>query len=156
MINLIIKNKLLFIGFTVGALGGYLYYYFVGCVSGTCPITSKPLNSTLYGAVMGGLLFSIFKKEKNIHKKIKNQMMNSLKTILDVRTEEEFAGGHIAGSINIPLHEIPGHLSEIKNMNQPVILCCASGNRSSQAAAYLKNLGIECKNGGSWLDLKFN
>lgn len=52
------------VGILTGAIGGYLYYHFIGCATGTCPITSKPLNSTIYGAVMGGLLFSIFKKEK--------------------------------------------------------------------------------------------
>jgi hypothetical protein len=59
------KYTLTIIGVLVGAIGGYLYYHFVGCSSGTCPITSKPLNSTLYGAMMGGLLFNIFKKEEN-------------------------------------------------------------------------------------------
>ena len=53
------------IGVIVGAIAGYLYYHFVGCVSGTCSITSKPLNSTLYGSMMGGLLFNMFVKEKN-------------------------------------------------------------------------------------------
>lgn len=61
--NFINNNKLTIIGVVVGAIGGYLYYYYVGCASGTCPITSKPLNSTLYGAVMGSLFFNIFKKE---------------------------------------------------------------------------------------------
>jgi hypothetical protein len=56
------KNILIIAGIAVGALGGYLYYYYVGCASGSCAITSKPLNSTLYGAVMGFLLFSSFKK----------------------------------------------------------------------------------------------
>ncbi|UPT66980.1 MAG: DUF6132 family protein [Sphingobacteriales bacterium JAD_PAG50586_3] len=60
----IIKHKLTIIGIVVGAIAGYLYYTNIGCASGTCAITSKPLNSTLYGAVMGGLLFSMFKKEK--------------------------------------------------------------------------------------------
>jgi len=60
----ILKYKLALIGIFVGALAGYAYYHFVGCASGTCAITSKPLNSTLYGAVMGGLLFSNFKKEE--------------------------------------------------------------------------------------------
>lgn len=50
-------------GIIIGAIGGYLYYHFVGCNSGTCAITSKPLNSTIYGALMGGLLFNLFKKE---------------------------------------------------------------------------------------------
>lgn len=62
--NFIIKYKLTLIGVIVGALGGYLYYHFVGCASGTCAITSKPVNSTLYGSMMGGLLFSMFKTEK--------------------------------------------------------------------------------------------
>jgi len=58
------KNILTIIGVTAGAVAGYLYYYYVGCASGTCAITSKPLNSTLYGALMGGLLLNMFQKEK--------------------------------------------------------------------------------------------
>jgi uncharacterized membrane protein YedE/YeeE len=50
------------IGIIVGAIAGYLYYFYVGCASGTCAITSKPLNSTLYGALMGGLVFNMFVK----------------------------------------------------------------------------------------------
>ena len=46
------------IGVLVGAVLGYAYYHYVGCASGTCSITSKPLNSTIYGAVLGGLLFN--------------------------------------------------------------------------------------------------
>ncbi len=53
-------------GAVLGALGGYLYWYFIGCSSGTCAITSSPLNSTLYGIVLGALVLSLFKrKEKN-------------------------------------------------------------------------------------------
>ena len=62
--NFILKYRLTIIGIVLGAVAGYAYYHFVGCASGTCAITSKPLNSTLYGALMGGLLFSSFKKEK--------------------------------------------------------------------------------------------
>jgi hypothetical protein len=51
------------VGVIVGAIAGYVYYHYVGCASGTCAITSKPLNSTLYGALMGGLLFNLFVKE---------------------------------------------------------------------------------------------
>ncbi len=53
---LVKKYKMQIIGTLVGAGLGYAYYYFIGCASGTCAITSKPLNSTLYGALMG-LLF---------------------------------------------------------------------------------------------------
>ena len=76
-------------------------------------------------------------------------------TIIDVRTPEEFMGGNVAGSINIPLHEMALRLDEIKQIQQPVILCCASGARSAQATAYLKSLGIECENGGSWLTVNY-
>ena len=50
------------IGVVVGAITGYLYYFYLGCSSGSCAITSKPLNSTLYGALMGGLIFNMFIK----------------------------------------------------------------------------------------------
>ncbi len=75
------------------------------------------------------------------------------KTIIDVRTPVEFMGGHVAGSINIPLSDITTKLDEIKKMNQPIILCCASGGRSGQATMFLKQHGINCSNGGSWLDV---
>jgi len=62
--NYILKYKLTIIGVIAGAIGGYLYYHFVGCESETCAITSKPINSTLYGAMMGGVFFNTFQKEK--------------------------------------------------------------------------------------------
>jgi len=54
------NNKLVIIGAILGAVAGYVYWNLVGCTSGTCAITSKPVNSTLYGALMGGLLLSLF------------------------------------------------------------------------------------------------
>ena len=57
------KYQLTIIGVILGAIGGYIYYYFIGCNSGTCAITSRPLNSTLYGALLGGIFLNIFKKE---------------------------------------------------------------------------------------------
>jgi len=67
-----------------------------------------------------------------------------------VRTPAEFAGGHVAGSKNIPLNLISNHVDEIQEMDKPVVLCCASGGRSGQATAYLRQHGIECENGGGW------
>lgn len=63
MKNWILNNKLLLSGIAVGAAAGYFYWQQIGCSSGTCLITSKWHNSTAYGAVMGGLLFSMFKKD---------------------------------------------------------------------------------------------
>ncbi len=48
--NLSLRNLL---GLLVGAAGGYAYYYFIGCNSGTCPITSNPLSSVMYGSLIG-------------------------------------------------------------------------------------------------------
>lgn len=77
------------------------------------------------------------------------------KTVIDVRTRGEFSGGHVANSINIPLQEIPERINEIKAMQQPLILCCASGGRSAQATMYLKAQGINCEDGGSWMSVNY-
>ena len=61
----ILKEQVLaIIGIILGAIGGYLYWHYIGCVSGTCPITSAPIMSTIWGALLGGLLLSMFKKDK--------------------------------------------------------------------------------------------
>lgn len=62
--DFVLKHKLNIIGIAFGAIAGFLYYYFVGCASGTCAITSSPINSSLYGAMMGYLLSNTFEKEK--------------------------------------------------------------------------------------------
>lgn len=59
----LLNNKLTVIGAILGAIGGFLYYYFVGCASGTCGITSSPVNSTLYFAFLGGLIMNMIKPE---------------------------------------------------------------------------------------------
>lgn len=62
--TVIYKYRHTVIGIMAGAICGYLYYYYKGCANGTCLITSKPLNSMLYGSLMGALFLNIFKKEK--------------------------------------------------------------------------------------------
>ena len=62
----LLKNRFQFIGVFLGALGGYMYYYFVGCPNGTCRITSNPIYSTLYGVLFGYLIvdFAVSLKKK--------------------------------------------------------------------------------------------
>lgn len=74
--------------------------------------------------------------------------------IIDVRTPGEFQGGHIKGSKNIPLNIISTKVNDIKKLEKPVIVCCASGMRSAQAASLLKSQGIEVLNGGGWSSLE--
>ncbi len=72
-------------------------------------------------------------------------------TIIDVRSEGEFAGGHVSGSVNIPLQTVPDEVEVIKAMPRPIVLCCASGNRSGQALMYLQTQGLDgLYNGGGW------
>ena len=87
----------------------------------------------------------------NYEEKIKNNEG----TIVDVRTPAEFRGGSVSGAVNVPLNEITDRLNELKEMKSPLILCCALGNRSGQAAEYLSHLGVDCLNGGSWLEVNY-
>ena len=62
------NNKLYLAGAMIGAIAGFFYWQQVGCSSGTCSITSKPFNSSIYGAMMGALLLGLFKKENRKQK----------------------------------------------------------------------------------------
>ena len=73
--------------------------------------------------------------------------------IIDVRTPQEYKGGHIKGSINIPVDKLSSQLSKLPK-NKTIITCCASGMRSASAKGILKNNGFEAHNGGSWMSLK--
>ena len=81
-----------------------------------------------------------------------NKIINSeTATIVDVRSPGEFAGGHVQGSINIPLDQVESRLEEFKKMSTPLVLCCASGGRSGMATEYLQSEGLtELYNGGGW------
>lgn len=74
MLKRIVRYRATLLGILLGAVAGYAWYYFVGCSSGTCPITSRPINSTLYGALMGFLLAHSFttKEEKKNEQQTEN------------------------------------------------------------------------------------
>jgi len=75
-------------------------------------------------------------------------------TIVDVRTRGEYAGGHVKGSINIPLNELQGSMGKFKK-DKPIITVCASGMRSGSARSQLSSAGFtQVYNGGSWMNLK--
>lgn len=76
-------------------------------------------------------------------------------TIVDVRSYLEYSGGHVAGSVNIPLDQLNNKLEELRSLDEPLILVCASGNRSGMAQNFLAGNGIECVNGGSWLNVNY-
>lgn len=75
-------------------------------------------------------------------------------SIIDVRSKGEYQGGHIKGSVNIPLDTLGSNLNKIKK-DKPVITCCASGMRSASAKAMLKSRGFtDVYNGGGWMSLQ--
>lgn len=77
-------------------------------------------------------------------------------TVVDVRTREEFSGGNVADSINIPLQELGENIEKFKSMQGPIILCCASGGRSGMATQILSSQGFKnVYNGGSWLNVNY-
>lgn len=77
-------------------------------------------------------------------------------TIVDVRTPAEFMGGSVEGAINVPLHELPDRIEELKQLQQPLLLCCASGSRSGRAQQFLASQGFsDAINGGPWTEVNY-
>lgn len=82
------------------------------------------------------------------------QLVKDGAIIVDVRSTGEFAGGHIKGSINIPVDSIANNLAKLKDKNKTIITCCASGMRSGMAKGILKSNGYASViNGGGWSSL---
>jgi rhodanese-related sulfurtransferase len=98
-------------------------------------------------------MFSFLKKIFGERVNIQELVLNGA-TIIDVRSREEFQGGHLKNSINIPLDKLTNSLKKL-DKNRPIITCCASGMRSASARSLLKSNGFEqVYNGGSWTSLR--
>jgi len=69
--------------------------------------------------------------------------------VVDVRTPMEFMQAHAEGSLNIPLNQLVDRAREL-DRSQPVVVCCASGARSSAAKSLLDRLGFRVHNAGPW------
>lgn len=70
--------------------------------------------------------------------------------IIDVRTREEYKNGHHPKSVNIPLSELSGKISDLKAKQKTIIACCQSGSRSSMAVSLMRKNGLDAYNAGSW------
>ncbi|WP_452221397.1 rhodanese-like domain-containing protein [Lacinutrix salivirga] len=98
---------------------------------------------------MGLLDFIFGAKKREVDTYLENGAV-----ILDVRSQREWDSGHIENSIHIPINELHNRVEEVKALNKPIIVCCASGVRSAKAAKFLNLNTIEATNGGGWLNLK--
>ncbi len=99
---------------------------------------------------MGLLQFFGFGLQKDTLQKFKENGA----IIVDVRTADEFKGGHILGSKNYPLASLYTKIGDLKKTNKPIIVCCQTGMRSSQAASILQKNDLEVINGGGWYSLQ--
>jgi len=141
-------NKMIF-GAVAGALAGYAWYRLVGCVRGTCPLTSNPYISTLYGEVMGLMLTGAplaGGKPEAFQRLAVAQAARLAKqpgtVVLDVRTPQEYAQGRLAGAVLLPVSELSQHLDDLpKGKNTPVLVYCATGRRSLDAGRFLTEQG---------------
>jgi phage shock protein E len=82
-------------------------------------------------------------------------LLSSGGLILDVRSRGEYEGGHVSGSLNVPLDQLGDQLKKLNDKTQPIITCCASGMRSASAKRFLLAQGYtNVHNGGSWMSLR--
>lgn len=153
-----------YIGIITGAVAGFLYWKFVGCESGTCPITSNKYISIAYGALLGSLLFSTFagatSKSSFMSKFFKNdstagyvninaeEMLtmteNSNYVVIDVRTPGEWKSGYIPGTdmfIEYSSSDFENEISKL-DTSKNYILYCRSGNRSGKACEIMSKKGF--------------
>lgn len=64
-------------------------------------------------------------------------------TLVDVRTPEEFAAGHLPGAVNIPVAELPQRFTELGSPQKSFVVYCRSGVRSTRAERLLKERGFQ-------------
>ena len=154
-----------YIGIITGAVAGFLYWKFIGCESGTCPITSNKYISITYGAILGSLLFSTFagastKSSSFMNKFFRNdstasyinisqeemQTMteDSNYVVIDVRTPKELESGYIPGTDVFLDYNTPELDDEINKLDKSknYILYCRSGNRSAKVCKMMSEKGF--------------
>jgi rhodanese-related sulfurtransferase len=83
-----------------------------------------------------------------------SQLVKEGALIVDVRSKGEYAGGHIRGSVNIPVDQLSQQLNRLPK-DKVIITCCASGMRSATARGMLQSKGYpKVHNGGGWHSLQ--
>lgn len=137
------------LGAAIGAAAGFAYYYYIGCVSGTCPIQTNPMLSTAFGGLIGVLLIpdlaaKVFPDTsaqpqasfRNINVvEFRELMAADDVIILDVRTPGEFNAGHIPGAILMDMSARDfAQQVETLDKSKRVLVYCRSGNRSVPAS----------------------
>lgn len=144
------------LGTIAGAASGFAYYYYIGCISGTCPIQTNPWLSTLFGGLIGFLVFSEVSRYvggsgsaensgyTNVNAEaFKEYLQGDDVQLLDVRTLGEYKQGHIPGAklADVTQGNFDRHLQGL-DKSKPVLVYCRSGNRSVTASRILQKEGF--------------
>jgi rhodanese-related sulfurtransferase len=99
-------------------------------------------------------MFGLFNKKEEVNYK---ELLTKGAIIIDVRSKEEFADGHVEGATNLPLNTLPSEIEKIGNKDMLIITCCMSGGRSSMAKTILNQSGYtNVYDGGGWRALQKN
>lgn len=97
-------------------------------------------------------MFGLFSKKEEVDYK---ELIKQGAIVLDVRSKEEFEGGHVKGALNIPVDVLSSNLKKLGNKDTYIIACCASGSRSGMAKNILRAAGYDnVHNGGGWHSLQ--
>lgn len=138
------------IALLVGAAGGWLFYRYIGCKQGSCPMWANPSSSMLYGALLAVLFSNTFVTAQSgngiqnvnaatFEAKLKDKNV----VVLDVRTPGEYSTGHLPNAILLNIND-PEFGAKIKKLdkNKEYLIYCRSGARSMRAATEMKNVGF--------------
>jgi rhodanese-related sulfurtransferase len=97
-------------------------------------------------------MLGLFTKKEDVDYK---ELIKQGAVILDVRSKEEFEGGHVKGALNIPLDTLSSNFKRIGDKDTYIITCCMSGGRSAMAKDILHKAGYDnVHNGGGWHSLQ--
>ena len=102
----------------------------------------KMLPTLLVVAAVLVVGYFMFMKGDDISSAEARQLVQAGARLVDVRTPGEFAAGHIAGAINIPVQQLDARVSELQPKDAAVVVYCRSGHRSGNAARMLKSAGF--------------
>ncbi len=101
--------------------------------------TAAQIGIALAIVLAGGYL--VLRRGGDVSSSDARRLVESGARLIDVRTREEFADGHLPGAVNIPVQELDRRMSELEPRDKPVVLYCRSGNRSGHAARALRSAG---------------
>jgi len=105
-------------------------------------VTEKMLPTLLVVAVVLVVGYFMFMKGGDVSGAEARQLVQAGARLVDVRTPGEFAAGHLAGALNIPVQELDGRMQELLPKDAAVVVYCRSGHRSGNAARMLKSAGF--------------